>query len=187
MPPKAAEKRTLYWWEAGKKTAALSGDKDRDRKTRKETYSSYIYKVLKQVHHNASQSCREETLYRWEAGKKTAALSEDKRRDRKTRKETYSSYIYKVLKQVHHNASQSCREENPLPVATPAEKKEAGKKTAALSGDKGRNGETRNETYSSYIYKVLKQVHPDTGISARAKSILNAFVNDILECCHRSV
>ena len=39
----------------------------------------------------------------------------------------------------------------------------------------------RAETYSSYIYKVLKQVHPDTGISNKAMSILNSFVNDIFE------
>ncbi|KAN0101767.1 histone-fold-containing protein [Hyaloscypha variabilis] len=62
----------------------------------------------------------------------------------------------------------------------PAEKKEAGKKTAA-TGDKKKRTKTRKETYSSYIYKVLKQVHPDTGISNRAMSILNSFVNDIFE------
>jgi len=64
---------------------------------------------------------------------------------------------------------------------TPSEKKEAGKKTAAPSGDKKKRNKTRKETYSSYIYKVLKQVHPDTGISNRAMSILNSFVNDIFE------
>ncbi|CAF9920364.1 MAG: histone H2B [Heterodermia speciosa] len=63
----------------------------------------------------------------------------------------------------------------------PAEKKEAGKKTAAPTGDKKKRNKTRKETYSSYIYKVLKQVHPDTGISNRAMSILNSFVNDIFE------
>ncbi|MCJ1448737.1 MAG: histone H2B [Stictis urceolatum] len=63
----------------------------------------------------------------------------------------------------------------------PAEKKEAGKKTAAPSGEKKKSRKTRKETYSSYIYKVLKQVHPDTGISNRAMSILNSFVNDIFE------
>jgi histone H2B len=30
----------------------------------------------------------------------------------------------------------------------------------------------RKETYSIYIYKVLKQVHPDTGISSKAMSIM---------------
>merc|ERR1712146_801732 len=36
-------------------------------------------------------------------------------------------------------------------------------------------------SYSSFIYKVLKQVHPDTGISTKAMSIMNSFVNDIFE------
>ncbi|KAI9340384.1 histone-fold-containing protein [Zopfochytrium polystomum] len=40
---------------------------------------------------------------------------------------------------------------------------------------------TRKETYSSYIYKVLKQVHPETGISTNAMSIMNSFVNDIFQ------
>merc|ERR1711964_736271 len=57
---------------------------------------------------------------------------------------------------------------------------EAGKKTSA-TGEKKKRTKTRKETYSSYIYKVLKQVHPDTGISNRAMSILNSFVNDIFE------
>jgi histone H2B len=59
--------------------------------------------------------------------------------------------------------------------------KEAGKKAAAAPGDKKKRSKARKETYSSYIYKVLKQVHPDTGISNRAMSILNSFVNDIFE------
>ena len=32
-----------------------------------------------------------------------------------------------------------------------------------------------------YIYKVLKQVHPDTGVSRKAMSIMNSFVNDLFE------
>ncbi|XP_072023202.1 late histone H2B.2.1-like [Amphiura filiformis] len=39
----------------------------------------------------------------------------------------------------------------------------------------------RKESYGIYIYKVLKQVHPDTGISSKAMSIMNSFVNDIFE------
>ncbi|TVY12749.1 Histone H2B [Lachnellula hyalina] len=66
------------------------------------------------------------------------------------------------------------------PAKAPVEKKEAGKKTSA-TGEKKKRTKTRKETYSSYIYKVLKQVHPDTGISNRAMSILNSFVNDIFE------
>ena len=58
MPPKAAEKKPTTGGkapagkapaekkEAGKKTAAPTGDKKKRNKTRKETYSSYIYKGM---------------------------------------------------------------------------------------------------------------------------------------------
>ncbi|CAB3402308.1 unnamed protein product [Caenorhabditis bovis] len=39
----------------------------------------------------------------------------------------------------------------------------------------------RKESYSTYIYRVLKQVHPDTGVSSKAMSIMNSFVNDVFE------
>eukprot|EP01089_Gocevia_fonbrunei_P016805 TRINITY_DN529_c0_g2_i1.p1 TRINITY_DN529_c0_g2~~TRINITY_DN529_c0_g2_i1.p1 ORF type:complete len:177 (-),score=44.90 TRINITY_DN529_c0_g2_i1:56-544(-) len=45
---------------------------------------------------------------------------------------------------------------------------------------KGRK-KKRHESYATFIYKVLKQVHPDTGISNKAMSIMNSFVNDIFE------
>ena len=68
------------------------------------------------------------------------------------------------------------------PAKAPAEKKDtAGKKTVSSTGDKKKTKTIRKETYSTYIYKVLKQVHPDTGISGKAMSILNSFVNDIFE------
>ncbi|XP_041045192.1 late histone H2B.L4-like [Carcharodon carcharias] len=40
---------------------------------------------------------------------------------------------------------------------------------------------SRKESYSIYIYKVMKQVHPDTGISSKAMSIMSSFVNNIFE------
>ncbi|KAF8509267.1 histone-fold-containing protein [Gautieria morchelliformis] len=64
----------------------------------------------------------------------------------------------------------------------PAAAKKTSKKTApAADGEKKKRKKARKETYSSYIYKVLKQVHPDTGISNKAMAILNSFVNDIFE------
>ena len=51
---------------------------------------------------------------------------------------------------------------------------------AARAGEKKRKWR-RRELYAIYIYKVLKQVHPDTGISSKAMSIMNSFVNDIFE------
>ena len=35
--------------------------------------------------------------------------------------------------------------------------------------------------WKSYVYKVLKQVHPDTGISTKAMNIMESFVNDLFE------
>merc|ERR1712160_79893 len=42
-----------------------------------------------------------------------------------------------------------------------------------------RRHKRRTETFSIYIYRVLKQVHPETGISKRSMSIMNSFINDI--------
>ena len=67
----------------------------------------------------------------------------------------------------------------PPKVSAKAAKK-SGKKSASRVGDKKRK-KARKQTYSTYVYKVLKQVHPDTGISSKAMSIMNSFVNDIFE------
>ena len=53
-------------------------------------------------------------------------------------------------------------------------------KKKAVAGEKKRRTK-RKESYSVYIYKVLKQVHPDTGISSKAMSIMTSFVNDVFE------
>ncbi len=37
------------------------------------------------------------------------------------------------------------------------------------------------ESYSTYIYKVLKQVHPDTGISKKRMSVMNSFISNIFK------
>ena len=65
--------------------------------------------------------------------------------------------------------------------AAKGQKKAAAVKAPKVAGDKKKRRKTRKETYSVYIYKVLKQVHPETGISSKAMSIMNSFVNDIFE------
>ncbi|MCE0482160.1 hypothetical protein HAX54_040607 [Datura stramonium] len=67
-----------------------------------------------------------------------------------------------------------------------AEKSKAGKKLpkdgAAAAGDKKKKRSKKSiETYKIYIFKVLKQVHPDIGISSKAMGIMNSFINDIFE------
>ena len=89
-----------------------------------------------------------------EAGKKTAAApSGEKKKRGKTRKETYSSYIYK------------------------------GRPLTGASNWAFQNVASFHLQFSllkpllTRRALVLKQVHPDTGISNRAMSILNSFVN----------
>uniref|UniRef100_A0AAZ3RMS3 Core Histone H2A/H2B/H3 domain-containing protein n=1 Tax=Oncorhynchus tshawytscha TaxID=74940 RepID=A0AAZ3RMS3_ONCTS len=50
--------------------------------------------------------------------------------------------------------------------------KKAVTKTAGKGGKKRRK--SRKESYAIYVYKVLKQVHPDTGISSKAMGIMNS-------------
>ena len=96
-------------------------------------------------------------------------------------------------------ASTATASKAPAKTTDKGAKKAAKKTPAAADGDKKKSRKkARKETYSSYIYKgqpllspisdtcaddapVLKQVHPDTGISNKAMAILNSFVNDIFE------
>ncbi|KAH9295764.1 hypothetical protein KI387_039352, partial [Taxus chinensis] len=48
-------------------------------------------------------------------------------------------------------------------------------------GKKYKHKKMNSESYKSHIFKVLKQVHPDVGISSKAMVIVNSFVNDIFE------
>ena len=47
------------------------------------------------------------------------------------------------------------------------------------SGEKTTYRRVKHESYNIYIYKVLKQVHPEIGVSKKAMDILNSFVHDI--------
>jgi histone H3/H4 len=69
----------------------------------------------------------------------------------------------------------------PQPKTPSKGAKKAVKPAKGAKGGEGKRKKRRKETYSVYIYKVLKQVHPDTGISSKAMSIMNSFVNDIFE------
>lgn len=48
------------------------------------------------------------------------------------------------------------------------------------TGDKKRK-RSRHESYQSYIFKVLKQVHPKFGVSKKSMLILNSFVEDTFD------
>ena len=59
----------------------------------------------------------------------------------------------------------------------------SGKKSAAKKSSKSgpKRRKARTESYATYIYKVLKQVHPDTGISKKSMMIMNSFIADVFE------
>ncbi|KAJ6793685.1 histone H2B.11-like [Iris pallida] len=89
-------------------------------------------------------------------------------------------------------AEKPAEEEKEKPAK--AEKTPAGKKPkaekkipakdASSAGDKSKKKKKKGksvETYKIYIFKVLKQVHPDIGISSKAMGIMNSFINDIFE------
>ena len=69
----------------------------------------------------------------------------------------------------------------PQPKTPSKGAKKAVKPAKGAKGGEGKRRRKGKQTYSIYIYKVLKQVHPDTGVSSKAMSIMNSFVNDIFE------
>ena len=65
-----------------------------------------------------------------------------------------------------------------VPAAKKGEKRAGKAKSGAVdgSGKKKKQGK-RKESYAIYIYKVLKQVHPDTGISSKAMGNMNSLMS----------
>ena len=69
----------------------------------------------------------------------------------------------------------------PEQQATASKTTPAVKKSTKKGGEKKTRRRTRHETFSVYIYKVLKQVHGDTGVSKKSMAIMNSFINDVFE------
>ena len=73
----------------------------------------------------------------------------------------------------------------PKAPKAPKAPKEPKAKTPKAEGGaekkKGKKKASKSETYKVYIYKVLKQVHPDTGVSSKAMSIVNSMMNDMFD------
>ncbi|XWS55702.1 hypothetical protein CRYUN_Cryun09bG0023400 [Craigia yunnanensis] len=75
-------------------------------------------------------------------------------------------------------------EKKPVAEKAPAlaeKRPKAEKKISKEGGEKKKKIKKGTETYKIYIFKVLKQVHPDIGISSKAMGIMNSFINDIFE------
>ncbi|KAF7056882.1 hypothetical protein CFC21_064253 [Triticum aestivum] len=78
-------------------------------------------------------------------------------------------------------AAKKPKAEKRLPAGKTASKEGAGGEAKTRGRKKGSKAKKGVETYKIYIFKVLKQVHPDVGISSKAMSIMNSFINDIFE------
>ena len=52
---------------------------------------------------------------------------------------------------------------------------------ADMSTDKKMKKKSSSESFTIYIFRVLKQVHPEKSISKKGMSIMNSFINDIFE------
>ena len=69
-----------------------------------------------------------------------------------------------------------------LAKSAPAPKKGSKKAVTKAQKKDGKKPKcSRKESYSVYVYKVLKQVHLDTGISSKAMGIMNFFLKDIFQ------
>ena len=44
-----------------------------------------------------------------------------------------------------------------------------------------RPAKRRSKGYEAYIYKILKQVHPELSITAKSMSIMNSFAHDMFD------
>ncbi|KAH7697965.1 histone H2B, partial [Aphelenchoides avenae] len=75
----------------------------------------------------------------------------------------------------------------PRKEGAPAASQTMAKKSAPAARKGGhpknarKGGKTDVRKFSVYIHKVLKQVHPEQGISKNAMSTMNSFINDIFE------
>lgn len=83
---------------------------------------------------------------------------------------------------------------SPQPPETPApasevpskethkvEEKEGNKKKKMLKKRNKNRSEVAGDEYKRYVYKVMKQVHPDLGISSKAMTVINMFMGDMFE------
>ena len=72
-------------------------------------------------------------------------------------------------------AAKAASEANAQPASKPS------KKPRRMRKDGKPFKKTKRQSFDVFIYRVLKQVHPDTGVSKKSMSILNSFVLDLFE------
>ncbi|XDB63248.1 hypothetical protein AB1E18_016579 [Capra hircus] len=183
-------------------TKAQKKDGKKRKRSRKESYSVYVYKVLKQVHPDTGISSKAMGIMNSfvnDIFERIAAPSKLAKGEIRPRTATPSPWVFPThltlrcfswspTLRVHHlrlpyEVAKVTVAVMPEPAKSAPAPKKGSKKavTKAQKKDGKKRKRSRKESYSVYVYKVLKQVHPDTGISSKAMGIMNSFVNDIFE------
>ena len=88
---------------------------------------------------------------------------------------TKNSASHPIQQQRTQSKSQSVNFANFAPASMSARSPARGSKSTRTYKKK------RTETFNLYIFKVLKQVHPDIGMSKRAMNVMNGFVHDTFD------
>ncbi|KAK8601695.1 hypothetical protein V6N13_058620 [Hibiscus sabdariffa] len=70
-----------------------------------------------------------------------------------------------------------------VPVEAPGENKEQKEPKKGKENGKRKRGKKRGEFegYKTYVFRVLKQVHPGMAISSKAMSVINSYMNDMFD------
>ncbi|KAE8300717.1 Histone H2B 1/2 [Larimichthys crocea] len=186
-PKKGSKKAVSKATKTGKKR----------RRTRKESYAIYVYKVLKQVHPDTGISSKAmgimnsfvSDIFERIAGEASRLAHYNKRSTITSREIQTAVRLLLPGELAKHAVSEGTKavtkytssNETNMPETVKAPKKGSKKAVSKATKTGKKRRRTRKESYAIYVYKVLKQVHPDTGISSKAMGIMNSFVSDIFE------
>ncbi|KAG5400715.1 hypothetical protein IGI04_015322 [Brassica rapa subsp. trilocularis] len=192
-----AEKRP----KAEKKISKEGGSDKKKKKAKKsvETYKIYIFKVLKQVHPDIGISGKAMGIMNSfindifeKLAQESSKLARYNKKPTITSREIQTAVRLvlpgELAKHAVSEGTKAAAEKKPAEKKpaekSPAEKRPKAEKKISKEGgsDKKKKKVKKSvETYKIYIFKVLKQVHPDIGISGKAMGIMNSFINDIFE------
>ena len=85
----------------------------------------------------------------------------------------------KLQQAIHSSSNTSNQKVKPPTLSQPASM--SARSPARGSKSTRTYKKKRTETFNLYIFKVLKQVHPDIGMSKRAMNVMNGFVHDTFD------
>ncbi|XP_047329218.1 histone H2B.7-like [Impatiens glandulifera] len=209
--PVSSEKKPKAEKKISKESSSGVVDKKKKKSKKSiETYKIYIFKVLKQVHPDVGISSKAMGIMNSFINDIFEKLAQESSKlARYNKKPTITSReIQTAVRLVlpgelaKHAVSEGTKavtkfttekklaEKKPVaaekaPVSAEkkpkAEKKISKDSSSGVIDKKKKKSKKNIETYKIYIFKVLKQVHPDVGISSKAMGIMNSFINDIFE------